>query len=91
MKERHEFIDEMQRVLGELQVKASLAKLKMGDLKESAKGELLQEYDKLHDKLRDLKNENEDEWAAVKGGFLSSWDAFKARLHDATKDDDDKK
>ena len=86
MKERHEFIDEMQRVLGELQVKASLAKLKMGDVK----GELLHEYDKLHDKLRDLKNENEDEWAAVKGGFLSSWDAFKARLHAATKDDDKK-
>jgi len=86
MKERHEFIDEMQRALGELQVKASLAKLKMGDVK----GELLHEYDKLHDKLRDLKNENEDEWAAVKGGFLSSWDKFTERLHTALKDDDKK-
>ena len=87
MKERHDFVEEMQRALGELQVKASLAKLKMGDLTESAKGELLHEYDKLHDKLRDLHNENEDEWAAVKGGFLSSWDAFKDRFHDAVKHD----
>ena len=87
MKDRNEFIEDMQRTLGELQVKASLAKLKVGDVTDNVKGELLHEYDKLNDKLRDLRNENEDEWAAVKGGFLSSWDAFKQRFHDTVKHD----
>ena len=81
MKDRHEFIEDMQRALEKLQVKASLAKLELGHVKD----ELIDEYDKLHDKLRDMREENADEWAAVKGGFLSSWDAFKERFHDAVK------
>ena len=84
MEERHEFIEKMQRALETLKVKASLAKLELGHVK----GELIDEYDKLHDKLHDLREENEDEWAAVKGGFLSSWDAFKERFHDAVKGHD---
>ena len=79
MKERHEFIEKMQRTLNELQVKASLAKLELGDVKDT----LIDDYDKLHDKLRDMRDENADEWAATKGGFLSSWDAFKERFHKA--------
>ena len=79
MSERHKFVEEMQRAMGELKVKASLAKLGLGDVK----NELIDDYDKLHDKLRDLHDENADEWAAVKGGFLSSWDAFKDRFHKA--------
>jgi len=81
MKERHEFVEKMQRAMDELQVKGSLAKLELGEVK----GKLIDEYDKLHDKLRDMREENEDEWAAVKGGFLSSWEAFKDRFHEATK------
>ena len=79
MEDRHAFIEKMQAALGELEVKASLAKLEIGDLK----GELIDEYDKLHDKLRDMREENADEWAAVKGGFLSSWEAFKERFQRA--------
>jgi len=78
MEERHRFIETMQAALGELRVKASLAKLELGDVKD----ELIDEYDRLHDKLRDMRDENADEWAAVKGGFLSSWEAFKERFHD---------
>ncbi|MHC4956426.1 MAG: hypothetical protein ACYTGZ_21500 [Planctomycetota bacterium] len=85
MEERHEFIETMQRALERLQVKASLAKLELGHVKD----ELLHEYDKLHDKLRDMREENEDEWAAVKGGFLSSWDAFKERFHRTVKEPDE--
>ena len=81
MKERHEFVEKMQRAMDELQVKGSLAKLELGEVK----GKLIDEYDKLRDKLRDMREENEDEWAAVKGGFLSSWEAFKDRFHAATK------
>ena len=81
MSERHNFVETMQRTMDELKVKASLAKLELGEVK----GELIDEYDKLHDKLRDMREENEDEWAAVKGGFLSSWDAFKDKFHGATK------
>jgi len=67
-----------------LRVKASLAKLELGDVKHDVKGELIEEYDRLHDKLRDLRNETGDEWAATKGGFLSAWDAFKDRFHSVT-------
>jgi len=81
MEERHEFIETMQRAVAKLQVKASLAKLELGHVKD----ELIAEYDKLHDKLREMREETEDEWYATKGGFLSSWEAFKDRFHEATK------
>jgi len=82
MSERHKFVETMQRTMDELKVKASLAKLELGEVKD----DLIDEYDKLHDKLRDMREENEDEWAAVKGGFLSAWDAFKDKFHEATKE-----
>lgn len=78
MKERLGFIEKMQAAMEELRVKASLAKLELGDVKR----ELIDEYDHLRDRLRDMREENADEWAAVKGGFLSSWEAFKDRFHD---------
>jgi len=84
MDQRHEFVEKMQRAMEQLQVKASLAKLELDDVTSEVKGELLGEYDKLHDKLRAMKDENEDEWAAVKGGFLSAWDAFLERFKRAT-------
>jgi len=79
MEERHEFIETMQRALARLEVKASLAKLELGDLKD----DLLEEYDHLHDRLRDMREEAGDEWAATKGGFLSAWEAFKDKFHRA--------
>jgi hypothetical protein len=85
MSERHEFVEKMQRAMDELQVKANLTKLELRDVKDDVKNELIHEYDKLHDKLRDLRTENADEWSAVKGGFLSAWDSFKDRFHKVTK------
>ena len=82
MSERHEFVEKMQGMLDELQVKASLAKLELGDVK----NHLIDDYDHLHDKLRDMRDENAGDWAAVKGGFLSSWESFKDKFHSATKD-----
>ncbi|MHC4940427.1 MAG: sll1863 family stress response protein [Planctomycetota bacterium] len=76
MEEREAFIEKMQRSFDELQVKAHLAKLEMGDVRD----ELQKEYDHLQDRLRDLREETEDEWWAVKGGFVSSWEAFKERF-----------
>ena len=80
MEERHEFIESMQRALAKLEVKASLARLELGDVKD----DLIDEYDRLHDRLRDMREEAEDEWAATKGGFLSAWEAFKERFFQAT-------
>jgi len=60
-----------------MHVKASLAKLELRDVKDG----LIDDYEK----LRDLRDENADEWAAVKGGFLSSWDALKDKFHSATR------
>ena len=85
MSERHKFVEEMQRAMGELKVKASLAKLELGGVK----NELIDDYDKLHDKLRDMRDEGADEWAAVKGGFMSGWESFKDRFHAATKSNDE--
>jgi len=84
MTERQDFVERMQRAMDELQVKAHLAKLELTDVKDDVKGELIEDYDKLHDKLGDLRDENADEWAALKGGFLSAWDGFKERFHKAT-------
>ncbi|MEM8885050.1 MAG: hypothetical protein AAGD14_13340 [Planctomycetota bacterium] len=78
MEEKQTFIESMQRAMGELEVKASLAKLELGDVKK----ELIDEYDHLHDRLVALRDQTEDEWAATKGGIASSWEAFKARFHE---------
>ena len=42
MSERHKFVEEMKAAMGELQVKASLAKLELGEVK----NELIDDYDK---------------------------------------------
>jgi hypothetical protein len=83
MSERQKFVEKMERTMDGLRVKASLAKLELGDVKHDVKNELIEEYDRLHDKLRDLRQETGDEWAATKGGFLSAWDSFKDRFQAA--------
>jgi hypothetical protein len=62
-------------------VKASLAKLEMGDKKR----DLLERYDKLHDDLRKMRDDTGEQWYAIQEGFDRGWQAFKQRYDDVIK------
>lgn len=73
MDERNKYVEKMENALGKLEVKASLAKLEMGEKKDH----LLEQYDKLHDDLRNLKTNTSQQWYALQEGFESGWQAFR--------------
>jgi hypothetical protein len=79
MKSRTEYLVKMRAALDQMQVKASLAKLELKDLRR----ELLAEHDTLLQKMEGLKDVATDRWDAVKGGFEAAWHAFKKKYDDA--------
>jgi len=81
MSDRQEYVEKMQNALARLEVKASLAKLELGD----AKDDLLNRYDRLHDDLRRLRDESGERWYAAQEGFESGWKAFREKYDEVMK------
>jgi thiamine kinase-like enzyme len=81
MEDRKKYVEKMQHALAELEVKASLAKLELGDKKD----DLIERYDKLHDDLRTLKTDTSQQWYALQEGFESGWKAFRKEYGEVMK------
>ena len=81
MGDRKEYVEKMQSALEKLEVKTSLAKLELGEKKD----QLIKQYDKLHDDLRNLKNDTGQQWYAVQEGFEAGWKAFREQYDDIMK------
>jgi hypothetical protein len=79
MSKREEYLKSMHAALGRLQVKASLTKLELRDLRQ----ELGTEYDRLCDHLRELSEAAEDRFEAMKKAFEGAWHAFRQRFEAA--------
>lgn len=73
---RDEYVAKMREAMGRLEVKASLAKLELQDVRD----DLLTKYDAVRDKLQDLKGETEDGWQNAKDGVESAWHKFKRKF-----------
>jgi len=72
---RREYVHKTQAMLERLQVKASLAKLELREVR----GDLLKRYDAARNRLRELGETTGDRWDAMKVAFESAWGAFKER------------
>jgi len=81
MDERKSYIEKMQGALGELKVKSSLAKLELGDKKD----ELIEQYDKLHDDLRRMREESGERWYALQTAFEAGWKTFRSNYDSVMK------
>ena len=81
MEDRREYVEKMQKALAELEVKASLAKLELGEKKD----DLIAQYDKLHDDLRNLRDDSTQQWYALQQGFEAGWSAFRDNYDNVMK------
>ena len=81
MADRKEYVEKMQAALEKLEVKASLAKLELGDKKD----DLIAQYDKLHDDLRNLRDDTSQQWYAMQEGVEAGWKAFREQYDDVIK------
>ena len=81
MDKRSEYVEKMQTAMAELKVKASLAKLEMGETKDK----LIEEYDDISDRLRRLKEDSGEQFDAMVAGFEDGWKAFKSRYDEVMK------
>lgn len=75
MNRQREYVKKMHAALDRLQVKASLAKLELREIR----AELLLKYDAARNRLRELSEASGDRWDATKEAFETAWHAFKDR------------
>ncbi|MHC4409490.1 MAG: hypothetical protein ACYS0E_09690 [Planctomycetota bacterium] len=81
MDERNQYVEKMQAAMGQLEVKASLAKMELGGKKD----ELIGEYDQLTDRLRRIKEDTGEQFDALASGFEEGWKAFRTRYDEVMK------
>lgn len=81
MEDRKHYVEKMQNALAELQVKSSLAKLELGEKKD----ELIEQYDKLHDDLRRMREDTGERWYALQTAFEDGWNAFRTKYDSVMK------
>jgi len=81
MGDRKEYVEKMQAAMEKLEVKTSLAKLELGEKKD----DLIAQYDKLHDDLRNLRDDTSQQWYAMQEGVEAGWKAFRAQYDDVMK------
>lgn len=79
MTKREEYVEKMHTALDRLQVKASLAKLELRDLR----GDLAKRYDRVLDRLHELGDATGDRWEALKEGVDSAWHSFRQTFDEA--------
>ncbi|MHC4938878.1 MAG: hypothetical protein ACYTHK_07915 [Planctomycetota bacterium] len=82
MDKRNEYVEKMQTAFAELKVKASLAKLEMGETKDK----LTREFDEISDRLRRIKEDSGEQFDALVAGFEEGWKAFRTRYDEVIKD-----
>lgn len=76
MKAREEYLKEMRETIDRLQVKASLAKLELRDVRH----DLGKKYDVVRDRLAEASEGAEDRWDALRQGLDAAWHSFKGRF-----------
>lgn len=81
MDERNRYIEKMQTTIGNLEVKASLAKMELGEKKD----QLIGEYDQLTDRLRRMKEDTGEQFDAMVAGFEEGYKAFRTRYDEVLK------
>lgn len=81
MDERNRYIEKMQTAIGKLEVKASLAKMEVGE----KKNQLIGEYDQLTDRLRRMKEDSGEQFDALVAGFEEGYKAFRTRYDEVLK------